>query len=270
MPKSPAKKRPARVWRDPATIADPNQKFEIVRALNHIELQERWQRPDAISFVKLTLECALKEAIRRKGQRVGADHEYWSETERLAVNALAPLRELIEHMKPDGMKYFVNIDGYGRLRVRRLISKANGTTMDRARSKEELAFLLEAANVIASIRANAVDFRKTWPKVKGTEIEHDKHGFVYRLAEGWIFLTGKLPGTGKERNPFLRFVEAAAADAGVKTTGFYTGLLAALDHLRQLEHWDQDRPPQVKNHQSISGICEFGPAWWATDKNSKS
>ena len=106
------------MWRDPATIANPNQKFEIVHALNHIGLQERWQRPDAISFVKLTLECALKEAIRRKAQRVGADHEYWSEPERLAVNALAPLRELIEHMKPDGLKYYINTDGYGRLRVR--------------------------------------------------------------------------------------------------------------------------------------------------------
>ena len=68
--------------------------------------------------------------------------------------------------------------------MRVLIRKANGTTMDKTRAKEELAFLLEAANVIASIRANAVDFRKTRPKVKGTEIEHDKHGFVYRLAEG--------------------------------------------------------------------------------------
>ena len=270
MPKSPANKRAARVWRDPATLADPNEKFEIIRALNHIELQERWQQPDAISFVKLTLECALKEAIRRKGQRANADHDYWSQTERLADKALAPLRELIAHVKPDGLKYYINMDGYGRLRMRALMRKPDGTTMDKAHAKEELAFLLEAADAIARIRANAVDFRETRPKVRGAEIEHDKHGFVYRLAEGWIFLTGKLPGAGKERNPFLRFVDAAAARARVKTTGFYTGLLAARDHLRQLEHLDQRRPPHVKNHQSISGIREFGPAWWATDKDSKS
>ena len=184
-------------------------------------------------FVKRALECALKEAIRRKDQRANADHEYWLETERLAANALAPLRELVEHMKPDGLK-FTPIWTAMHLRLRMLMLKANGTAMD---GKGELAYLLEAADAIACIRAGAVDFRKTRPKVKGTEIEHDKHGFVYRLAEGWIFLTGKLPGEGKERNPFLRFVEAAAADAGVKPTGFYMGLLAALDHLKQLERW---------------------------------
>ena len=34
----------------------------------------------------------------------------------------------------------------------------------------------------------------------------------------------------------------------------YMGLLAALDHLRQLEHWDQNRPPQVK---AINGYPAF-------------
>ena len=130
MPKIPATKRPARPWRDPATLADRIEKLEIVRALNDIKLQEHWQRPDAILFVKLTLERALKEAIRRKDQRANADHEYWLETERLAVNALAPLRELIEHMKPDGLKYYTNMDGYGPLRLRMLMHKANGTAMD--------------------------------------------------------------------------------------------------------------------------------------------
>ena len=45
MPKILVTKRPARPWRDPATLADRTEKLEIVRALNDVKLQEHWQRP---------------------------------------------------------------------------------------------------------------------------------------------------------------------------------------------------------------------------------
>jgi hypothetical protein len=58
---------------------------------------------------------------------------------------------------------------------------------------------------------------------------------VYPLAEGWIFLTGKRPGKGKgpNKNPFLRFVDAAADDSGEfkDVEDFYLGLREALKQL---------------------------------------
>jgi hypothetical protein len=108
-------------------------------------------------------------------------------------------------MKPDGIKYYTDMDGYGALRSRLLMRKRDGTSMNTARAREELAILIEASRVVASIRTTAVDFSATRTgenlRTAGAEVEHDKHGFVYRLAEAWIYLTGKLPGRSKERSP---------------------------------------------------------------------
>ena len=42
----------------------------------------------------------------------------------------------------------------------------------------------------------------------------DKAAFLRAMAEGWLFLTGRLPGLGIERNPFLRLAEAGWDDCG--------------------------------------------------------
>jgi hypothetical protein len=44
--------------------------------------------------------------------------------------------------------------------------------------------------------------------------DHQKRAFVRILAEGWVFLTGKMPGKNLDpsKNPFLRVVEAAWID----------------------------------------------------------
>ncbi len=52
------RKKPALLWRDPATLSGQNEELEIVRILGGIELQEGWERSEAISFLKLTLERA--------------------------------------------------------------------------------------------------------------------------------------------------------------------------------------------------------------------
>jgi hypothetical protein len=46
-------KKPARIWRDPATLYGSNEALEIVRALSKIDLQPGWSKPDAESFVRL-------------------------------------------------------------------------------------------------------------------------------------------------------------------------------------------------------------------------
>ena len=44
--------------------------------------------------------------------------------------------------------------------------------------------------------------------------DHQKRAFVRILAEGWVFLTGEMPGKNREplKNPFLRAVDAAWID----------------------------------------------------------
>ena len=253
-------KKPVRKWRDPATLATQKE-LEIISAFDLTLLQEGWERPEVVSFLRLALEVALKEAIRRVGQHANADHEYWDKTETLSASAEHALKALIDHMKPNGLKYYQEIDSYSRLRARLLTKRPDGETMNEARSKGELEVLQQAHGVIASIRATAANIRKIRKKRTGAEVEHDKHGFVFRLAEAWLYLTGRLPGLGKERNPFLRFVEAAAVDANVQSNGFYDGMKAAIQHLKTLERFDEDRPSHEKNYQSISGIREFGPDW---------
>src|SRR6516225_8123441 len=239
------RKKPARKWRDPVTLA-AQKELEIIRAFDFALLREGWERPEVVSFLRLALEVALKEAIRRVGQHANAEHA---------------LKALIDHMKPNGLKYYQEIDSYSRLRARFLTKRPDGETMNDARSKGELEVLQRTHEVIALIRATAANLRKVRKKRTGAEVEHDKHGFVFRLAEAWLYLTGRLPGLGKERNPFLRFVEAAAVDANVPSNGFYHGMKAAIQHLETLERFDKDRPSHEKNYQSISGIREFGPDW---------
>ena len=44
--------------------------------------------------------------------------------------------------------------------------------------------------------------------------DHQKRAFVRIWAEGWVFLTGEMPGKNPDpsKNPFLRVVEAAWSD----------------------------------------------------------
>lgn len=76
----------------------------------------------------------------------------------------------------------------------------------------------------------------------GLAIDHKNPGrpikaaFVQTLAEGWIYLTGKLPGGGSEseKNPFLRFVESAWEDAGgEKEESFVQSLRTTLPLLKE-------------------------------------
>lgn len=56
---------------------------------------------------------------------------------------------------------------------------------------------------------------------RAQETKHDKkpgelakNAFVFTMAELWVLISGKRPGSGPVRNPFLRLVAAAWEDAG--------------------------------------------------------
>jgi hypothetical protein len=140
-----------------------------------------------------------------------------------------------------------------------LTSRNKGMSVRRSHGplKERVKTLADAASLVEELHGSA---RRHW-LTKQHEPDYAKRAFVYRLAEAWIFLTGKKPGAGHDplNNPFLRFVGAAAEDAGTfgAAEDFYSSLRSVLEELNLHESWDRAGETQ----QSISGIAARGPAW---------
>jgi len=117
--------------------------------------------------------------------------------------------------------------------------------------KKDLEALLAARDACAGFASRTQQRRKSLAGRRKNEGDVGKRAFVYRLAEGWIFLTGKRPGRSynSRRNPFLRFVEAAWKDAGLSSEqDFSRALDATLKRLAIYDHW-------------FSGLAQQGPAW---------
>jgi hypothetical protein len=84
----------------------------------------------------------------------------------------------------------------------------------RADAERELEALRKAREILQELAEHAQQRRDRLALGRKNEGDLGKRAFVYSLAEGWIFLTGRRPGRNSTRNPFLRFVKAAWTDAG--------------------------------------------------------
>jgi hypothetical protein len=253
------RKKPERRWRDPSTIAVHNVELEIIKAIESVRWQSRWTRSDAIAFMRRALTVALKEAIKWQGRRSRDQLDYWQASADLSAQVCAAIKLLVRHIEPDGLKNGIEVHGYGSFRVSHSLRKLpNGNLATRETNKAELALLVEAYEATRAINGTAKQYTALLAKSVGNEREHDKHAFVYRLAEAWIYLTGKLPGSGRDRNPFLRFVEAAGIDAGIDDEDFYSATKQAIDILRDLEDLMRGA---TNNREAISGIRINGPRW---------
>ena len=74
---------------------------------------------------------------------------------------------------------------------------------------------MEAKQIIGKLHADTLARRAALVAIYPNSYQdHQKWGFVKILAEGWIFLTGKMPSKHRDslKNPFLRLVEAAWED----------------------------------------------------------
>jgi hypothetical protein len=253
------RKKPERRWRNPSTIAPHDVELEIIKAVESIRSQMRWTRPDAIAFARCALKVALKEAIKWQGKRSRDQLDYWEASADLSAQASAAIKLLVRHIEPDGLKNGIEMHGYGTIRARHTLRKMpNGNLATRENTRAELALLVDAYETTMAINRTAKQYRALLGKPVGNEREHDKHAFVYRLAEAWIYLTGKLPGSGRDRNPFLRFVEAAGIDAGIDDEDFFSATKQAIDILRGLEDLMRGA---TNNREAISGIRTNGPQW---------
>lgn len=254
-----SRKKPDRKWRAPSTITSPNVELEITKAVKSLDLQAWWTMPAAISFARRSLEVALRDALKYQERRSRDQFDYWQNAKNLSSQANTALKLLIRHIEPDGLKSGIDVPSFDDVRVSHTLRMLpNGKVANRETNKAELAFLIGAQNAVKAVHDTASKYASQLTNSVGNEREHDKSAFVYRLAEAWIYLTGKPPGKGRDRNPFLRFVDVAARDADIEETDFYSAMKHAIGIL---EGHEQSMPGATNSRQSISGIRINGPRW---------
>ena len=266
--------RKYRTWRAPNTIVGQNAPFSIDDEIRFAELQARWSSvDDAISFGRRTLQVALEDAIDNQGGRASSQFKKWDRTADLAKGAHDALRQLLKHIGPSGLPTSIHLttERVGkRLAKGGKISaglsprkKSGGGFFNREDSGSEVEALSGTRDLLREIADHAGERRKRLRHTKLIkDCDYGKQAFVYRLAEGWIFLTGKKPGKGRtaEQNPFLRFVDAALTDAGCEDVeDAFRALDWALKRLDTFERFAGPAPE--KSRQSVSGIAARGPAW---------
>ncbi len=145
--------------------------------------------------------------MRRQDQRANSDHDYWSEIQTAARRAEAGLRGLIDLMRPDGLRYYVQTDGYASFHARFYFRKSNGNQMDGQRAKAELQYLKQALATISTIRATATNFDKGRKKTKGQQRPSmTSMASCTGFTKAWIYLTGNLPWQGQGTQSVLEQV----------------------------------------------------------------
>jgi hypothetical protein len=134
-----------------------------------------------------------------------------------------------------------------------------GQPLDQA--KNDTDGLLAARDVLAGFADRSRQRRKSLAERRKNEGDMGKRYFVYRLAEGWIFPTGKRPERkfDPSRNPFLRFVIAAWTDAGFGNAeeDFSRALDGTLKSLALCDGLSFSK----RSQQTFSGLAEHGPVW---------
>jgi hypothetical protein len=136
--------------------------------------------------------------------------------------------------------------------------------VQRSKSREdterEIEALRKARDMLQELSGHAQHRRDRLARAGKNEGDLGKRAFVYVLAEGWIFLTGKRPGRNfyATRNPFLRFVKAAWTDAGFGDhENFSRALESTLTGLANKE----GRSWSEQSRETIRGLATRGPNW---------
>ena len=163
------------------------------------------------------LEVAIKEAVSQKelNPRPSEWEPEWSRIADASQDAVAALARLFRAIDPDGKDAehfapFIRQSRAGEIEA----SKAG--YRDAAESAlKDARILVEAKQIIGKLRADTLTSRDRRLAIyPSSSQDHQKRAFVRILAEGWVFLTGEMPGKNLDpsKNPFLRVVEAAWID----------------------------------------------------------
>ena len=163
-----------------------------------------------------TLEVAINEAVSQKelNPHQSEWEPEWSRIADASQDAVAALARLFRAIDPDGKdaEHFAPF-------IRQ--SRAGGVEASKAgigraeSAMRDARLLVEAKQIIGKLRADTLTRRDALAALyPNSSQDHQKRAFVRILAEGWVFLTGEMPGKHLDpsKNPFLRVVEAAWSD----------------------------------------------------------
>ena len=206
----------------PERVYDLKESLGIDEALlSRIKSRAPRIRAHLVDYVvpigRRALEVAITEAVSQKElhPRLSEWKPEWSRIADASQDAVAALARLFRAIDPDGKDAehfapFIRQSRAGRIEA----SKAG--YHDAAESALRDARLLVAAKqIIGKLRADTLTRRDALVALyPSSSQDHQKRAFVRILAEGWVFLTGEMPGKNREplKNPFLRAVDAAWID----------------------------------------------------------
>ncbi len=163
------------------------------------------------------LEVAIKEAVSQKelNPRLSEWEPEWSHIADASQAADVALSKLFRAIDPAG-KDAENFAPFIRQ------SRAGGVVASKAEYRDaaesalrDARLLVAAKQIIGKLRADTLTRRDALVALyPSSSQDHQKRAFVRILAEGWIFLTGEMPGKHPDpsKNPFLRVVDAAWID----------------------------------------------------------
>jgi hypothetical protein len=215
-------------WTDEETAPVPVRVFQKESLGIDEALKSRIKSPRAprirshlIDYVvpigRRALEVAIKEAISQKElhPRLGEWEPEWSHIANASQDAAAALARLFRAIDPLG-KDAEHLAPFIRQ------SRAGGVEVTKAEYRDaaesalkDARLLVEAKQIIDKLRGDTLTRRDALVALyPSSSQDHQKRAFVRILAEGWVFLTGEIPGKHPDpsKNPFLRVVEAAWID----------------------------------------------------------
>jgi hypothetical protein len=155
-----------------------------------------------------TLEVAIREAVSQEElhPRRGDWEPEWTRIANAAQDANAALAGLFRAIDPIGKdaEHFV-----------RFIRQSRAGGVGASKAMRDARLLVAAKQIIGKLRADTLARRDALVALyPHSPQDHQKQAFVRVWAEGWVFLTGEMPGKNLDpsKNPFLRVVEAAWMD----------------------------------------------------------
>ena len=210
----------AKEWDEKRTSPVPERVYDLEKSLGIDEaLKSRIEAPRGprirshlIAYVvpigRLTLEAAINEAVSQKELHPRASEwkPEWSRIANASQEAVSALDELFGAIHPSG-KDAEHLAPF--IRQSRIGGVGSSKAMRDAR------LLVATKQIIGKLRDYTMTHRDgllvLYPD---SSQDHQKRAFVRILAEGWVFLTGKMPGKHPDssKNPFLRVVEDAWTD----------------------------------------------------------
>ena len=207
---------PARVFQKRSLLID-EALLSRINSPRAPRIRSHLDRDRVIRIGRRALEVAIMEAVSQTelNPRLSEWEPEWSRIADASRDAVAALSRLFRAIDPLGKdaEHFVRF-------IRQ--SRAGGVEASKAGYRDaaesalrDARLLMAAKQIIGKLRADTLTRRDALLALyPNSSQDHQKRGFVRILAEGWVFLTGEMPGKNPDssKNPFLRVVEAAWMD----------------------------------------------------------